>query len=282
MLLALLLASAGAGWVAVSMGMAGGLAGRLPSLSAPADQAAASWQERAADITEEASAFGRQLAEAGRGAATALGEAAGSLATSASPAAKRTIEAARDLLRDPRHGPMVLGGLGLAAGLAFGVLLGRRRGGTPPAQAAPTPSPSPAPVRALSEPSPLPAPNTPAPLAVPPVVPLVAPPVAPPVAPLAAPLLAGTVAHEAFAAADLPPPAAAPTPGSSAPESSAPKPSASAETVAIAPAEDDRAALISAIVTIFEEEALRDSGADAPARSGRRGDEARPERADAA
>jgi hypothetical protein len=278
MLLALLLASAGAGWVAVSMGMAGGLAGRLPSLSAPADQAAASWQERAADITEEASAFGRQLAEAARGAATALGEAAGSLATSASPAAKRTIEAARDLLRDPRHGPMVLGGLGLAAGLAFGVLLGRRRGGTPPAQAAPTPSPSPAPVRALSEPSPLPAPNTPAPLAVPPVVPLVVP----PVAPLAAPLLAGTVAHEAFAAADPPPPPAAPTPGSSAPESSAPKPSAPAETVAIAQAEDDRAALISAIVTIFEEEALRDSGADAPARSGRRGDEARPERADAA
>lgn len=250
MLLALLLASAGAGWVAVSTG----LAGRLPSLAVPADQAAASWQDRTAGITEEASVFGRQPAEAGRGATSALGGGADSLATSAAPAAKRTIEAALDLLRDPRHGPMMLGGLGLAAGLAFGVLLGRRRGERARAQEAPTPASPPPPVRALPEPTPPPAPTTPATPAVAQVV------------PLATPLLAGTVVHDPFAAADPPPSPAAPTPEPAPPGWSPPRPSAPA--VAVAPAEDHRAALIAAIVTIFDEEALRDSGTRAPANRG--------------
>ncbi len=209
--LGVLLASAGAAMVAVAIGTSG----QPPAQAGSAERQAPSGHGFASSVTDQAAAFGRILADVGGAATSNLSGTARAIAADASPDARRALEVTRGVLADPRHGPLVVGGLGVAAGIAFGMLLGRRR-----RSAAPHVTPMPSAEKAQPLPTSA-ADAMPAPAAV--VIPTPPP----------ALLLAGNAPNDAFIASDPPQsPAEAPP-----------------------PAELSRDDLIAAIVTIFEEEA---------------------------
>jgi hypothetical protein len=216
MLLMLLLASAAAGWAVVSFG----------TPAARPDAAGA--------VVAELSAFAERLHLAGREAAAALVRLGEGAVAAALPLAQHATDAAREALRDPRLGPPLVGGLGLAAGLAFGVLMGRRQArgrlDAPPREER---VPPPAPPASLPPAPPPPAPPPPA-----------AFPAAAPQPPLpGAPLLAGTVAHALLPAEEEAAPRQAESPKAEPAEAPGQSPEAASH-----------AALIAGVLAILAEE----------------------------
>lgn len=224
LLVTLLVASAGAGWLAVTAALPG-----RPVLSTlAADAAALPWAERAEDMAVEAARLAASAVETVREAFVSLAGGASALAEAAAPVIAQAATEAHETMRDPGTGPAIAGGLGLVAGLALGLQLGRRRSvrtvALGPADAAATAPP----LATIAE-----TPRLVEPAAERPSLP-------------AAPLLAGTLPHRP-ALPDLTPPERTPAPAKAAEP-------------------DPRAALIEGVLRILAEETAATPGPEAAPR----------------